>query len=367
MKKMEQEKLSPMRIVFKALILVLIINFTFIALMRVPIGKLGLYNLIFPGRSRFPFGENPSASYSLSLYNIDAMIASHEIASRYDKNDFNVFVIGDSSVWGFLQKPEETLAGFIRSANTDISIYNFGYPSLAVLKDLIILDETKDYQPDLVVWMVTRESLPLSKQLETPFVANNPLDANFVIEKYGLSELESLVIDPLDFTLINRRRELADILRLQLYGPLWSATGIDQEYPEEYNPATRDFEADDLAFYDFEPGSLEEDRLVLDVIIKAIEINSDIQFVVINEPILVSQGLNSNVRYNFYYPRWAFDQYREIMQSEMDKHGIEYYDFWDIVPEQNFTNSAIHLNLEGEVILADKVTAIIRDFYRKTK
>lgn len=369
MNTIDKEKILPARVVIKALILVLIINFAFIVFMRVPVGKISLYNLVFPGRSRFPFGENPEVSYSLSLYNLDAMLASHEIISEYDHDAFNVFVIGDSSVWGFLQKPEETLTGLIRSSNSnkDIHIYNFGYPSLSILKDLMIFAEIKQYQPDLVVWMVTLESLPISRQLETPLVANNAIKAKTIIEDYGLTEMDSPLVDPLDFTLINRRRELADIIRLQLYGPLWAATGIDQDYPDQYNPATRDFEADNIEFYDFKPENLEEDKLALDVITETIEKNADIHFVVINEPILISQGANSDIRYNFYYPRWVYDQYRDLMRAEMDKHGIAYYDYWDIVPEQNFTNSAIHLDFEGETILAEKVTAIIRDFYEKTK
>lgn len=367
MKNIDIEKLSPIRIVLKTLTLVLIINYAFIGLMRVPIGKISLYNLVFPGRSRFPFGMNPSASYSLSIYNMDTMLASHEINSTFDKDDFNIFVIGDSSVWGFLQKPEETLSGMIRSMNHDIQIYNFGYPSLSVIKDLLVFEEIKQYQPDIVIWMVTLESLPVEKQLDTPLVANNPIKVNSIIEKYGLANLEKLSIDPSNFTLVNRRRELADILRLQLYGPLWAATGIDQDYPDEYNPATRDFESDETGFYDFETGYLNNEGLSLDVITNTVEANPDIQFVVINEPILISKGLNSDIRYNYYYPRWAYDQYREIIHDEMENHAIAYYDYWDIVPEENFTNSAIHLDVEGELILAELVNAIIHDSYEKTK
>jgi hypothetical protein len=40
----------------------------------------------------------------------------------------------------------------------------------------------------------------------------------------------------LDRTLIGQRRNLADLIRLQIYGVLWAATGIDQYYPETYDP-----------------------------------------------------------------------------------------------------------------------------------
>ena len=40
-----------------------------------------------------------------------------------------------------------------------------------------------------------------------------------------------------DRTLIGARRPLADLLRLQLYGVLWAATGIDQDIPAKLHPA----------------------------------------------------------------------------------------------------------------------------------
>lgn len=361
---MRPQSLSLWRIIFKAIAFVILINYAFILFMQVPLGSISLYNIAFPGRSRFPFGENPSEAYSLSLYNLDAMIASHEISSSaYDQDEFNVFLIGDSSVWGYLQKPEETLADMLNAKNDQINIYNLGYPSLSVLKDVMILEKTKNLNPDLIVWLVTLESLPLSNQTETPLVENNPIAANSILQDYSITNLNPFPVNNLDFTLIGRRRELADMLRLQLNGPMWSATGIDQEYPEEYNAASRDFEIDDIDYYDFEPYSLEESQLALNIINQAIDSNKGIEFVVINEPILISAGKNSNIRYNFYYPRWAYDQYREIMQSTMDKNGREYYDFWDIVPENNFTNSAIHLDITGEALLAERVSTIIKESY----
>lgn len=359
------KKFLPVRILIKALLFVLLANVVFILFMHVPMGKLSLYNLVFPGRERFPFGENPSSSYSLSIYNLDAMLASHEIAAGDKQSDeYRVFVIGDSSVWGFLQKPENTLAGLLDAENLEVAgkqvrVYNLGYPSLSVMKDLMIIDQVKNYDPDLVIWMVTLESLPVSSQLDTPLVANNPILVNDLIAKYDLQNFEELPIDKKNFTLISRRREMADILRLQIYGVMWSATGIDQDYPSEFTPALRDFDDEDYQFYDFEPFTLDENRLAVNVISQAIAKNQETRFVVINEPILISEGQNSAVRYNYYYPRWAYDQYRIIMREKLDKLDIKYYDLWDIVPQENFTNSAIHINRDGEEILAERIASII--------
>ena len=367
---MRSQKALPLRILIKAVLFVVLFSLAFSLLMNIPIGRLSLYNHLYPGRERFPFGESPATSYNLSIYNLDAMVASHEIsAAKKAEDEFRVFVVGDSSTWGFLQQPEDTLAGLLDSRGLQLNgkqvkVYNLGYPSLSVLKDLLIIDRVLQYQPDLIIWLVTLESLPLDNQLETPLVANNLLVVNGLINRYQLTGFAKQPIDWKEASLFARRREMADIIRLQIYGVLWAATGIDQDYPSDFTPALRDFDADE-SFYDFTPQDLDASRLALDVIDRTITVNNDIRFLVVNEPILIAEGANSDVRYNYYYPRWAFDQYRGLMRDNMDKIGINYYDLWDIVPQEHFTNSAIHLDRGGEEILAERIASIIIETYAK--
>jgi hypothetical protein len=99
--------------------------------------------------------------------------------------------------------------------------------------------------------------------------------------------------------------------------------------------------------------------LALGVIKNIIDKIPDVNFVLINEPILISGGRNSTIRYNYYYPRWAFDQFREIFSDFTNENQIKYFDFWNLVPDKNFTNSAIHLDLTGEKLLAGKIQNII--------
>jgi hypothetical protein len=80
---------------------------------------------------------------------------------------------------------------------------------------------------------------------------------------------------------------------------------------------------------------------------------------VVNEPMLISSGLNSGLRYNFFYPRWAYDQYRDLMTAHAGQGGWNYLDLWDLVPAGEFTNSAIHLTPAGEAMLARRVRQAI--------
>jgi hypothetical protein len=364
--KTDHNDINIIRLIIKAVILFLIVNFGFIGLANVPYGKLTLYNQLIPGRIRLPFGETPAKSYSFTMNNLDAMVASHVIAKDSDADGFRVVIIGDSSVWGFLQKPEDTLAGILqRTADFScdgrpISFFNLGYPSLSVLKDLMVIEKIREFDPDLVLWMITLESLPNKSQLETPLVMNNPILANRVIRDYQL-DLPEIEANPMQFSVIGQRRNLADLFRHQMVGVLWAATGIDQEYPRDYNPAQRDF-SEDESFKDFTKNQMNERDLSIDAITNTISRLSDLDFLVINEPILISQGANSHLRYNFYYPRWAYDRYREIINKRMVETGIKYYDLWDIVPESEFTNSAIHLSEYGQMILAEQINIILNDY-----
>lgn len=358
-------------VLLRAAILFLILNAAAVPLDLEDLGKLSIYNHLVPGRERFPFGANPQASYNLSLYNLEAMFAAHKIAAAEKKrDDFRVIVLGDSSVWGTLLRPEETLASQLQGLNPQtcdgraVKFYNLGYPTLSVTKDVMILDEARKYQPDLVIWMVTLESLPLNRQLDSPIAANNLARILRLIDTYQLplDPNDQHLVQPgwFERTLWGRRRELADLLRLQLYGPMWAATGIDQEYPADYPALQRDFKAGDVKFDEFSPDILDPETLGMGILSAGMKAAGSAPVVIINEPVMISSGENNQLRYNFYYPRWAYDQYRRLMADTAQVQHWDYVDLWNLIPENEFTNSAIHLNPAATRSLANSVGEAIR-------
>jgi len=66
-------------VVLKAALLFVLFNVAFVFMNRVPLGKLSLYNFLFPGHERFPFGETRE-SYNLRLFDLGAMFACHVLA-----------------------------------------------------------------------------------------------------------------------------------------------------------------------------------------------------------------------------------------------------------------------------------------------
>ncbi|MEW6284885.1 MAG: hypothetical protein AB1509_01540 [Chloroflexota bacterium] len=225
----------------------------------------------------------------------------------------------------------------------------------------MLLDQALAYQPDMVIVLTTLEAFPLDKQFESPLAANNAERIRHLITNYQLplEPNDPALIHPSkrDQTFLSRRRAVADLIRLQLYGALWASTGIDQVYPENYERAQTDLDAD-LAYHGLTQPSELRGALALEVL-DALMNAADVPTLLVNEPMLVSNGQNSGIRYNFFYPRWAYDEYRRLLAERAAQNGWNYLDLWNIAPLNEFTNSAIHLTPSGEALLADKLAEAI--------
>lgn len=361
------------RVVVKSFILLTIINFIFPYLSAsIPYGKISLYNLLFPGRLRLPYGDNPSQSYNLTLDNLDAMFSSHILSdARKSSSEFRVVVIGDSATWGYLLTPAQTLTSYLNDLalqtpdGRQMVFFNLGYPVMSLTKDLVILSRALEYQPDLILWLVTLESFPKDKQLSAPIIERNREQIYPFLHQIGLSSALSLPPNHSasfwNQTLVAKRRELADIIRLQLYGFLWAATNIDQAIPADI-PLRQEDLSDDLAFHDFQPPDFPSDALAFEVINAAYRVAQPIPIILINEPMYISNGKNSDIRYNFYYPRWAYDLYRQKLASTCHDNNWECWDLWNLIPPDEFTNTAIHMTPAGSRQTAAKIADLLSNW-----
>ena len=358
------------RVAVKAALLFIVANLVWAALNPLPaLSRLSAYNHLFPGRPRLPYVEDPAKAYNLSLFQLDALFGAHVLAAGPKPADeYRVLLIGDSSVWGFLLKPEDTLAARLNAAHLTapggktVRAYNLGYPIMSLAKDLLLLDTAaRRYQPDLIVWLVTLESFPADKQLSHPLLQHNPEAVRQLIQRYQLplDPHDQNFVQPTlwDQTLVGQRRELANVLRLQLYGALWAATGIDQDYPASYDRPLADFEATDTAFHALPAPPLPAQDLAFSLLAAGVRAAGTVPVLLVNEPIFISQGQNSAQRYNGLYPRWAYDAYRRQLAAQSQPQGWAYLDVWNLVPAAEFTNSIVHLTPAGSQLLADTVGA----------
>ncbi len=347
-----------LRVLIKAALLFGLLNVAFALLDPVEaLGRVSLYNVILPGRERLPYGENPAQSYNLSLYSVPAMFASAGVSRPETAGEYRVLLVGDSATWGWLLENKDTYAANINAANLKMAdgrqvvAYNLGYPIESVTKDLLLLDEALRFQPDAIVWLITLQSFPRPQQLYPPIVQNNAARVRDLIARYDLAldpnDSRFVTPDFLGRTVVGQRRALADWLRLQLYGFSWAATGIDQVIPAEYTLRRSDFEAD-VSWESFDaPTTLTADDLAFDVLAAGIERAGDVPVLVVNEPMFISSGANSDLRYNAFYPRWAYDQYRDLLAAQAEANGWMYLDWWDRIAPDEFTDSPVHLTPAG--------------------
>ncbi len=347
----------------KVLVLFTFLNLLFAWIQPLPaLGQISAYNHLFTGRVRLPYSDAPTLSYNLSLFNLEGMFASHKVTANPKQDEFRVVLIGDSSTWGFLLEPDETLAAYINASHLTtpdgraIKAYNLGYPVMSLVKDLLILSYALEYQPDMIIWLFTLESFPYDKQLFAPLLQNNAAKVLDLSNSYhlGLNPNDQAFIRTnfWDRTIIGQRRTLADLLRLQIYGTMWAATGIDQHIPKDYTERQVDLSSEQ-SFHNLHPPHLEADDLAINVLQAGLSMSGDIPILFINEPIFISWGENSDVRYNYYYPRWVYDDFREIISAKAQEYGWSYRDYWNSIAAEEFTNTAIHLTPVGSAQLAD--------------
>lgn len=351
-----------LRVLLKAAALFVLVNLLFAACDPVPaLGRLSVYGWLAPPRERLPYGES-EASYNLSLYDLNAMFSSHAI-NHAPTDETRVLVIGDSSVWGVLLENRDTLPACLNRQGLALDgrpahFYNLGYPTMSAFKDVMLLERALYTQPDRVIWLVTLESLPRAAQLDSPIVQNNAGPARALIDRFGLAldaaDPRLVDDDVLARTLVGQRRALADWWRLQLYGIAWGQTGIDQVYPP-YTPRTSDFDAD-LSWQGIAaPRPLTDDDLALDVLAAGVALAGARPLLLVNEPIFIADGLNSDLRYNLWYPRWAYDSYRERLAERAAAQGWTVLDAWDAVPPAEFTDSPVHLTPSGTALLCSRI------------
>ena len=122
----------------------------------------------------------------------------------------------------------------------------------------------------------------------------------------------------------------------------------------DYEPAAIDLEPD-ITFHGIKPPSFGPRDLTFDALTAGKQAAGAIPLLIVNEPILRSNGRNSDIRYNYFYPRWAYDQYRAMMTDMASAQSWRYIDVWDLLPQSEFTNSAVHYTPAGAKLLADRL------------
>jgi hypothetical protein len=353
------------RVIVKAGALFALLNVVFVITQPVPfIGRhFTVYNWLVPGRERFAYDQTADGVWLMSSQ-LDAMIASHTIRGRHDPNAFRVFLIGDSATWGVLLSPSETYSGQLNALDLTVNdqpvqAFNFAFPWAWVQKDVLILDNVRQFQPDMIVWLVTLDGFQVGNQWDHPLIQANLPAMRRVTgispEPFSDDTRTGIVAN----SFVGQRVVLADMFRLQLFGFEWAFRGTDSHlYP--YTPRANDLEADERWFDFTSENPFTADDLHFGTVQAGIDL-VDVPVILVNEPIFIADGENSDIRYNAYYARWAYDRYREMLAQQAEDRGWTLIDLWDAIPPQHFTDTPMHIDPEGSAMLAGMLADAIRE------
>lgn len=370
-----KNEVQPLRVLLKAIILFVVFNLIF-AVVNPQVGKLTFYNYMIPGRLRFPYEQEPSfylVGYNAPIYeDFDAMFGAHIISSRKPPNEFRLVLLGDSATWGISVQAGDTLSEQINELHIqacdgrNVRAYNLGYPMPFLMRDVMILDKAMEYQPDMVLWLITLSTLE-PKTAETYFILPHAERYLRLSNAHGLA-LPHLAqpIEKAAFwkrTIIGQRRRLKNIVLTQAFGIPWAATGIDNH--EGLQPPTKPPDPDVSGQLDYDGLPPEEsqqhlDSLMLDVLSAGFGIAGDVPIVLVNEPIFLAEGRNRHIRYNAMYPRWMYDAYRDFISEWAGKENRPLLDYWNALSPAGFSGQNFHRSSLGEARLAELLAPEIK-------
>ncbi len=362
------KEIRPLLVLIKGLIFFAFANLLY-AMIDPPL-SLSAYNTLFAGRARMPFDDHGD-SYTVMVDDIEVMLESHVVSSIKEENEFRVLLIGDSSIWQEEVPVPETFSEYwnakkLQCNGRQMRFYNLGYPHPSVIKDLVVIQEAIRNDPDLILWFVTANTI--MPRLVTPFIEANREKTIRILDTYDLSlsgegELRGHSASMFDGTIVGERTLLARWIKLQVLGLTWLATGVDyHEHQDSEASVPENNLPYKINYFGYEPGTNFSSILEINALTAGYDLAGDTPMMLINEPIFIASGENSELLYNANYPRWAYDLYRSTLITEAEKSGWDFIDAWNIVPPQHFL-TPLHVSAEGGQIMTDYLTPFILKNY----
>lgn len=354
----------PLRVLVKALCLFVVVNLVY-ALVNLQGANVSGYNVLFPGRTRLPFGISGDP-YTVSVDDVDTMFASHLISAPKVAGEYRIVLIGDSSVWGEGLSAHQVISEqwnemHVACGEKVVRAYDLGYPHPSVMKDVVILDKALEYEPDLVIWFVTLNTL-ISQRLNPFLAANIDRTVNLVnAHDIPFRQGRKLANESSFFekTLIGQRSNLARRIKLEMLGVIWTAAHADTNPLAPEEPVNYDI-GNDPRYRDMEPPTQIKDMLLFSALSAGQSMAGLTPVLIVNEPMFIAPGAETRVRYNAGYPRWAYDQYRKAIAAQAQSADWKYLDLWNVIPPQYFLDTSLHLGAEGERLLIEQLNPALQ-------
>lgn len=349
-----QSTVKVWRVLVKGLLLFLVLEFALVWLLP-GLTPPNVYAALNMKRERFPLSTSSPVDDAQDLGNLDAMFAAHVVSNPKAPNEFRVLVLGDSAVWGLQLPVDQTLPTKLNDlglqcGDKKVQFYNLSFPRSSATKDLMILDKAMQYQPDMILWLITWYTLMPKVRVDHWLVTQNPAEFYSLAQRFDFLPRDFTAPTPMS-TILDRNRALFHETRFDLYSLIQLATGVDQ-IPGPPENLSRVLNGD-MTFEGLRPPTLQARQVSLDQLADFYTLAGSVPVVLINQPILVETGVpHSDIQYDSYYPRWVYDQYRRYVAGAAAAHQWNYLDLWNMFPESFFTDTPLHLSPAGETLLA---------------
>lgn len=326
---------------------------------------ISVYALTGMKRERFPVSTLAPIDAALDVGNLPAMFASHVVSNPKTSNEFRVMVLGDSATWGTQDRVQQMMPAQINDlglscGGKEVRAYNLSFPRSSASKDLMIMDYAMSYQPDLFIWLITWYTLMPKTRIDHILITQNPEEFDKLGRWFDFLPKDYSAPSWADDAL-SRNGSLFRVARYQTYSIVEAATGVDQ-LPGPPIEVPGNLTAD-TTFEGIKPPTLRAGQVSLDQVSDAYKLAGRVPILLVNEPMQILSGIpNSDVRYNGYYPRWIYDQYRQYLQQAATTNGWDYLDLWNAFPASSFGDTPLHLVPEGQQALARMLAPAIQRF-----
>ena len=364
---------TTLRVILKTVILAIIINFICLATHFNPVATLtrvNLWGLVGHGRTRLIY----QSDVQNGILPIESLLATHTIAyTSKAADEFRVVILGNSGPYGAGLNDDETLAAQLNQRNIRINgkhlvAYNLAFANANVVISTGILDASLSYSPDLVISFVT---------------------ANMFNNRQYYWDQQNV------FFLLNRERLEQIATRYNMIDWLMPRlsphpTGYELLGIRDQNTLIPWF---DSLFYPFVQYPIQHPNLrIAKVLIPAKPNNFDdiegtypiinptwnfldisqqmaesvgARLLIVNQPTVVVEDPLSDVSYSKLFGRAFYDAYYASIQSYTQAHHLWYFDMWQSVPAEDYTDSELHLDKKGWGIVADGLVAQIMTTYNQ--
>ncbi len=351
------------RVFVKAIVLLLILNFVCLALNFSPVDALIRFNswwLVGHGRARLVYPSD----FQNGQLPVDALVGAHALAyTPKSADEFRVVVLGESGIAGWGLRDEETFtaqltARGVKIGNRHVVAYNLAYPSPNVARDVLILDEAMKYQPDLVLWFLTPAALdnaPSAIGTNAVLFDLNRTRLQHLTDDFGLQDwfAARMSVEPAWWPWLAIRDQ--DTLPVWLNTLLYPFTAPDlgltrRRMGSEPIPATARYT---LGREGFDPMPNQTWQF-LDMGRRLAE-QGGAHLLLVNEPMLIGSGANSERNYNVEYERAFYDDYHKKLIEFVTGKGFLFADLWNVMPAAAFTDTPLHATAAGYAVLVDKI------------